>query len=235
MQVTIEPKIFDLYPDLQVVVAVVRDLDNTHAVREVGELQEQEIRTTQALFTEMSVSSHPVIRAWRQAYQTFSTASRYHSSVEALVTRVVKGKGVSHINTLVDLYNIASLKYLVPIGGEDLACVSGNIRLGIAHGDEAFVALGSDVNETPDAGEVIYADAKGCLCRRFNWREADRTKLTAATKHAIFSLEGLPPTNEIELKEAAAALTGWVTRYCGGRVEHFLLHAQRPTITFSFP
>lgn len=235
MKLSVEQAILDRYPGLNIVALVVRDVENTTPVPDITELQAQELRFAQALFAETSVSAHPIIKAWRAVYQTFGTASRYHSSVEALVTRAVKGKGVSRINTLVDLYNIASLKYLVPIGGEDLAMLSGDMRLCCARGDEPFVALGTEENDLPDAGEVIYADEKGVLCRRFNWREADRTKLTAQTKHAIFCLEGIPPANEIEIKEAADALAGWIRQWCGGSSECFLLNAQHTDIHFAFP
>ena len=235
MELSVEQAVFDRYPGLNVVAVVVRDVDNTQRSSEIAALQAQEILFAQKLFAEMPVSAHPIVQAWRAVYQTFGTASRYHSSVEALVTRVVRGKGISRINMLVDLYNIASLKYLVPIGGEDLAMVSGNMQLGFARGDEPFIALGTDENDPPAPGEVIYADDKGVLCRRFNWREADRTKLTERTKHAIFCLEGIPPASELEIKEAAEALTQWVQRWCGGTFECFLLNTQRSDIHFPFP
>lgn len=235
MKLSIEQAVLDRYPGLNIVAIVVHDVDNATLHPEISELQAQEIRFVQMLFGEMQISAHPIIQAWRNVYQTFGTASRYHSSVEALVTRVVKGKGLSRINTLVDLYNIASLKYLVPVGGEDLTTLKGDMRLCLARGDEPFVALGAEADDPPEAGEVVYADDEGVLCRRFNWREADRSKLTERTKHAIFCLEGIPPATEIEIKEAAGTLARWIQQWCGGSFECFLLNAQQSDIHFPFP
>ncbi|MBI3956871.1 MAG: hypothetical protein HY340_02675 [Candidatus Kerfeldbacteria bacterium] len=235
MILMIHDEIFAAYPELQIAVVVVRDADNRQTFPKVGELLRREIDMARTVFGGMAVSDHPNIRAWRAAYQHFTAASRYHSSVEALVTRAVKGKGMSRINALVDLYNTASLKYLVPIGGEDLKTIKGNIALRRAAGDEPFTALGSTENDPPDTGEVAYFDDAGCLCRRFNWREADRTKLTAATEHAIFAIEGLPPTGEIETKEAAYGLGAWIREYCGGTLNYFLLNTSCRSIEVPFP
>lgn len=232
MRFLVDEDIFRLYPELTLVALLVHSVRNGKPSEDVKALADQETRFTRNVFLAMPVADHPNIQVWRRAYQAFGPASRYHSSVEALVTRVVKGKSLPTINPLVDLYNVASLKYLVPIGGEDLAEVRGGLRLSRAQGSESFIPLGETKDDPPEIGEVGYFDEKGCVCRRFNWREGDRTKLTAATKHAILVLEGLPPTGEIELKEAGSTLGSWIGKFCGGWMEYFFLDARRPSIQF---
>jgi DNA/RNA-binding domain of Phe-tRNA-synthetase-like protein len=235
MKLTVTPDVFARYPTLCIAVLVMRGVDNTQNAPEVETLREQEVAVAQEVFRAQPISSHPVIRAWRDAYQVFGTASRYHSSIEALVTRVAKGGTLPTINTMVDLYNIVSIKYVLPIGGEDLKTIRGDIRLCLAEGTEEFLALGTTQNDPPPAGEIIYRDDEGCLCRRINWREADRTKLTRATEHAIFYCEGIPPTNDIDVKEAADQLARWIRHSCGGTPIFFLLGATHPIITIPFP
>ena len=60
--------------------------------------------------------------------------------------------------------------------------MGGNLYLKFADGNEKFVALGGTEEENPKQGEVVYADDKEVLCRRWNWRESDNTKLTEETK-----------------------------------------------------
>ena len=55
---------------------------------------------------------------------------------------------------------------------------------------------------------MIYKDDLGTLCRRWNWKEAERTKLTAETRHAFLVIEGLPPVGRDLVERAAGELRG---------------------------
>lgn len=230
---SIRNSIFDQFPDLQLVALVARGLDNATVSKEITVLQEHEQFFTHGIFSTESISSHPHIAAWRKAYSMFGAGSHYRSSIEALVRRTIKSDALPTINTLVDLYNTVSLKYLVPIGGKGLDAVKGDIHLLYATGNESFVPLGTDENDVPEAREIIYADDAGYLCRRFNWREADRTKLTEYTENALLTVEGLLPVGEIEVKEAANALQALIKRFCGGTSELFLFNHTMLSITFT--
>ena len=59
------------------------------------------------------------------------------------------------------------------------------------------------------------------MCRRFNWREADRTKLTEQTKNAVIVLESL--NAEDSLEEAVLELASLVERHCGAAVGKFII------------
>ena len=84
------------------------------------------------------------------------------------------------MNWLVDLYNAVSVMHGLPVGGEDLAAFAGPIRLIRATGAETFdtVKDGQPVNDPPAPGEVVWADDLGVTCRRWNWRQGTRTRLT---------------------------------------------------------
>jgi DNA/RNA-binding domain of Phe-tRNA-synthetase-like protein len=162
------------------------------------------------------VGSLPSIVPWRSAYQAFGVKpSKYKSSIEALLRSAKTGR-LRSINPLVDLYNTVSLSYQLPCGGEDLATISGPIRLTRAIGDEPFVPLGSSEPEPPSAGAVIYRDDLGVICSCWNWREADRTKLTETTTDAFLCIEALPPTTESTLRAACDELAASITKYLGG-------------------
>ncbi|MEZ4529653.1 MAG: phenylalanine--tRNA ligase beta subunit-related protein [Thermomicrobiales bacterium] len=68
--------------------------------------------------------------------------SKYRSSIEAMLRSAQSGR-LRPINPLVDLYNAISLRHLLPVGGEDLAAIVGDVRLTRAQGDEEFTPLGS--------------------------------------------------------------------------------------------
>jgi DNA/RNA-binding domain of Phe-tRNA-synthetase-like protein len=133
----------------------------------------------------------------------------------------------------VDLYNVISLTHLLPVGGEDLDTVEGDIVLTRASSSEPPVKLlGEGEERAPKPGEVIYKDNRGAICRRWNWKEADRTKLTEGTRNAVLVLEALPPILVSELSEAARDLERLVLEHCGGQARVESLDRQRPAVVF---
>ncbi|MFG1700224.1 B3/4 domain-containing protein [Nonomuraea sp. NPDC049309] len=139
------------------------------------------------------------IDAWKDAYRAFGAKpSRTRPSVDALTRRMP----LPEINQAVDAYNSVSVKHALPIGGEDLDRYSGPARLVRATGDEpSEEALGQ-----PEPGEVIWRDDIGVTCRRWNWRQVVRTRLTEETTNAIFLLERLEPMTLDELEQAGDEL-----------------------------
>jgi DNA/RNA-binding domain of Phe-tRNA-synthetase-like protein len=136
----------------------------------------------------------PEVLAWRQAFAGFGVNPRgARSSVEALLRRA--GAGLPRIDRLTDIYNAVSVRHLVPIGGEDVSGYAGPARLVVATGDEAFdtVADGLPSQQTAAPGEIVWRDDAGVTCRRWNWRQCVRTRLTDRTTDALFIVDGLGP------------------------------------------
>ena len=75
----------------------------------------------------------------------------------------------------------------------------------------------------PRSGEILYTDEVGAICRRWNWKEADRTKLTEETKNAFLVIESLPPVLREVVETAIRELAESVQRFCGGVVATALL------------
>jgi len=214
-----------MFPDLRIAVAVLKGVDNSTPQPEITDLLRQEEKYCQGVFGEIKLSEHPKIDCWRKAYTKFGAGSHYRCSVEALTKRVAKGGTIPSINKLVDIYNLISLKHVMPVGGEDLKKVNGDVELTFASGEEHFKAIHAEEEEPPQKGEIVYVDGNNdVLCRRFNWREADKSKLTEKTTNAIIYIEGISPSNDIELKEAAQDLVGYVEKFCGGSAELFLIN-----------
>ncbi len=97
----------------------------------------------------------------------------------------------------------------MPVGGEDLDRYRGPARLVRATGAETFdtTAGGEPVTEHPDAGEVVWRDDEGVTCRRWNWRQCTRTRITTSTTRAFFVVDVLDPLTDDEAHAAADALT----------------------------
>ncbi|MEU2157176.1 phenylalanine--tRNA ligase beta subunit-related protein [Streptomyces sp. NPDC019396] len=161
----------------------------------------------------------PHIAAWRTAYTAFGAKpSRTRNSAEALARRALADGGLPRVNMLVDVYNAISVAHLIPVGGEDLDRIRGGMRLVRAAGEEPFVTVAQGVEsvEYPAAGEVVWTDDEGVTCRRWNWRQGPRTRLTEESVNALFLLEALPPMSTGELEAAGAELAGMLEKLCPG-------------------
>ncbi|MEV5745525.1 phenylalanine--tRNA ligase beta subunit-related protein [Microbispora rosea] len=144
------------------------------------------------------------IEAWRAAYRAFGAKpQRTRPSVDALVRRMP----LPEINLVVDAYNSVSVRHGLPIGGEDLRRYQGAARLMRAAGDEpSEEALGD-----PEIGEVVWRDDAGVTCRRWNWRQCVRTRITEETVDALFLLERLEPLSLDALRAAGDDLAGMLS------------------------
>jgi DNA/RNA-binding domain of Phe-tRNA-synthetase-like protein len=92
--------------------------------------------------------------------------------------------------------------------------------------------LGEAEERSPKLGEVIYKDDRGAICRRWNWKEADRTKLTEETRNAVLVLEAIAPISVQDLEGGASALSRLVREHCGGSATIEMLDRQRPEVAF---
>jgi DNA/RNA-binding domain of Phe-tRNA-synthetase-like protein len=154
---------------------------------------------------DLAESAAPHVAAWREAYRGFGVnPKRARPSVDALLRRAE----LPGINRVVDAYNVISVRYGLPIGGEDLDAYDGPARLVRADGSEPFATVknGEPVVEHPEPGEVVWRDDAGVTCRRWNWRQCTRTHITERTKNALFILERLEPYPIERLAAAGADL-----------------------------
>lgn len=218
MKFVVDPKIFDEFPGVKLGVVVGLKIDNTGIKPEINKLLKQWQEKQAQAFQGLELATHKRIAPWRGAYLKFGVKpSKYLSSIESLLKRVTSGSTISYINPLVDLYNAMSFKYVLPFGAEDLDTVKGDIRLSFADGTERGKYIGYDIFETCQAGEVAYLDELGFICRRWNWREGDRTKITPDTQNFFLVAEALPPVDSQELEEAISEFTEFAQKNLGGK------------------
>ncbi|MDN3460849.1 phenylalanine--tRNA ligase beta subunit-related protein [Rhodococcus sp. APC 3903] len=209
----VEADVFALQPDCRVMLLAVEGLmpgpsDQGSEVL----LETAEIRARDAL-RDQTVEQLPHVAAWREAYRAFGAKpQRTRNSVEALLRRAASG--LPRVNRLTDIYNAVSVIHQSPVGGEDLTRYVGAPRLARAGGEECFeTSVGGEAEtEHPAPGEVIWLDDIGVTCRRWNWRQAQRTQLSGDTTSALFILDVLDPVTDDALKTAADDLVGNLTR-----------------------
>ena len=149
------------------------------------------------------------LAAWDEVFKAFGAKpKRTPCSASALRKRVMRDGSLPPLDPVVDIYNAISIRYAIPVGGENLAAYSGAPRLTLADGSEPFdtVKEGEPVVENPEPGEVIWRDDLGVTCRRWNWRQGVRTRLDSQAQSMWFILESLPSMPLAALQEAGDEL-----------------------------
>jgi len=180
--VRVDAAVTALRPDYRAVVLVAEDLTPGPP----DQASEALLADAEA---DAAAPDHPHVLAWAEAFRGFGAKpQRTRPSVAALLRRLPE---LPRVDRLTDAYNAVSIRYAVPVGGEDLDSYAGTMRLTRATGDEPFetTAAGRPVLEHPEPGEVVWRDDAGVTCRRWNWRQCTRTRLTTATTRAVFVLD----------------------------------------------
>lgn len=175
------------------------------------------------------------IASWHATYRRFGTnPRRQRPSMDALCRRLGRTGRLPRITSVVDCYNLVSVRHVLPAGAFDRDAVAGDITITFARGDEQFTPLGEpDTTEIARAGEVIYRDAESVLTRHWNHRDADRTKVTAKSRDIIFQLESVSAEVAPVIDDAAAELVGHLREHADD-VRIHLLSADNRTVTPSW-
>ncbi len=210
-----EDSFWELFPDARIGVVV------AHGMKPASQVSEEDAKAIRLALAEANkaadqhltsntISENQVVRVWRDAYQKFKTKKGARSSVENILKRVLKGNPVGSINPSVDVYNAVSLKHALPVGGEDIDAMQGDIRLRITEGGDAFRALGDEEDAPTLEGELCYMDDTGAICRCWNWRDGQRTALTDDSEKAFLIIESVDPERADDLQAAIDEMANMV-------------------------
>ena len=147
-----EDSFWELFPRAAVGVVVVKGMKpavqiSQEDVDAIAALLDRANIDAERHLTSDTISENAPVKAWREAYRLFKTKKGARCSIENLLKRVLKGKPVGHITPAVDIYNTVSLTYALPVGGEDLRAIEGDLRLAVTGGGDAFLPLGEDVDD----------------------------------------------------------------------------------------
>lgn len=155
------------------------------------------------------------IAATRQAYKACGKdPSRYRPASEQLARRVLQGKELYSVDTLVDLGNLVSLFSGYPTGLLDADRVEGDVSLGIGRAGEPYEGIGR--GELNIEGLPVYRDAMGPIASPTS--DSTRTMLSAATRHLLFIINGYDG-DEVQLQRSIDYALGLLKRYAESKNE----------------
>ena len=161
--------------------------------------------------TTESLKEMPSIAATRRVYKACGKdPSRYRPASEALIRRVLQGKELYQIDTLVDLINLASIRYGYSIGGFDASKFVGDtLTLGIGRAGEPYEGIGRGMLNIE--GLPVYRDAEGGVGTPTS--DNERTKITLETRRLVVLINGYDG-NEDRVRANAEFILELVRRFC---------------------
>jgi len=166
-----------------------------------------------------SLSEYGQIAAVRGLQKSFGfDPTRYRPSSEALLRRVLKGQGLHQINSAVDVNNLCSLEFLLPMCIYDLRNVQGQVRVRVGEPGEEYPGIGRQVFQA--ASKVIIADDYGVMGSTVS--DSERTKVTTETTDILLAIYA-PARMEPSVIQRYAALAGQrMVEFNGGRASDAL-------------
>ncbi len=173
-------------------------------INELGERLRKELTTE-------SLKELPGIAATRRVYKACGKdPSRYRPASEQLIRRMLQGKELYQIDTLVDLVNLASIAFGYSIGGFDAdKFVGDTLTLGVGREGEPYEGIGRGPLNI--AGLPVYRDALGGVGTPTS--DHERTKMTLETTHLVVLINGYDG-NEERVRGNAEFIQQLVRKYC---------------------
>jgi DNA/RNA-binding domain of Phe-tRNA-synthetase-like protein len=171
------------------------------------------------------------LEAWRGAFRRFGVdPTQYRSAAEALLRRLTKKGDIPSINLLVDIGNMISIRYALPVAVIDAQAVQGAITVHFADGSERSSMLGKNEIDHPESGEVIFSDEEGqIIARRWCWRQGEESAAQTNTTEAIIAIEAHHANGRRDVAAALTDLQELLHKYAGGTLQTYVLDAGHAT------
>jgi DNA/RNA-binding domain of Phe-tRNA-synthetase-like protein len=203
------------FPGTRGGVIYVSGLDNTVSLPTLSQRYRTQQEETRQGIGELPLSEIPSLKAWRATLSGFGVKpTQYRSAAEALLRRLTKQGDIPSINPLVDMANLVSIRWRLPVAVFDQTPVTGTTSVRFADGQERFTDLGSDLATSPEPGEVVFVDDVGLVsARRWCWRQSDQSAVRSTTVNALITVEGQHSDAEAEVAFATRDLLDLLAEY----------------------
>ena len=227
-----DAKIIQAYPKLVAGAIVASGMQNGSAPPQLADAYRSEQAAVKARIGATPLSELPSLSAWRRAISAFGVSpTKYRSAAEALLRRLTKKGDIPSINTLVDIGNLVSIRYGLPVAIFDTHQISGAITVHYSDGSERYMELGSGDIMHPEVGEVIFSDeTRMVVARRWCWRQSATSAANEDTSEAVVTVEAHHDEGAADIEKALADLQNLLNEYAGGTFSSAVLSAANPAI-----
>jgi DNA/RNA-binding domain of Phe-tRNA-synthetase-like protein len=211
----VKKEVLDL--GVKIITARIVGVQNTDSNEDFEIYKNVELEKVKQEWVGKKYKDDPVLEGFRDLHTKAGRSNRdYVASPEGLRWLLLERGRFPHVNTLVDIYNLISLKTGLALGAHDVDKVNGNITLRLTKGDERFVPLGKTEPQSIFGGEYGYCDDGNNVICRLEVLQVDTTKVTNESKDIFMIIQGNANTEVEFVKKAAEEVCQLITKYCGG-------------------
>lgn len=231
--------IFEYHPDIlarfpQVVGGAIlaRDVTNGPTPASLQALYQEEQQRVLQRIGDTPLSQIESLAAWRRAFREFGVdPTQYRSAAEALLRRLTKKGSIPNINLLVDIGNLVSIRYGLPVAVFERRALQGTVTVHFADGSERYSELGASEEDHPEPGEVVFSDeTKLVVARRWCWRQSEPSAAVEQTRECVITIEAHHATGHADIEAALGDLLALLNEYAGGTFTSAILDVQHPAL-----
>ena len=215
MRLVVDEEVRERFPDLNVLLTELNGLKILQRSEELERFKEEVYERIRSRFSLDSLKDDPLIRAYRDFFWRIGIdPTKIRPASEALLRRILGGKRLPTINTLVDAYNLASAETCIALAAFDADKIEGDeLRMRLARSGETFLGIGMEKPRILKGGEIVVSDSRR-LIAIYPYRDADYSKVTLETERVYLMTCGVPGISLETLKEAETLAVRYIRRFC---------------------
>ncbi len=204
------------FPQLKVLTCQIRGVRVEKQNVELESFKGKVMRQVREQYDLESLRNLSTFRAYRDFFWRVGIdPTKNRPAAEALIRRVLSGRAIPNINTLVDAYNLASIKTEIALAAFDADRLKGDFLMRFATEGEEFLGIGMEKPMLLQGGEIVISDGEK-LVAVYPHRDADNTKISVKTKNVLLLVCGVPSIAEEQLRKAKQVALEYITRFCNG-------------------
>jgi len=212
------PQVTSRFPDLAICIGIIKGIHAEKENEQISRLREELYEEVRAKYDIVTLKDDPTVRAYRDLYWRLGIdPTKTRPSGESLLRRVLHGNELPNISTVVDAYNLASMKTIISISGFDVDLLVPPFEVRFAEDLETFTGIGMETPITLTSRMLILADKRRILCI-YPYRDSDNTKIIMNTQNAAIVGYGAPGIQQKLLKDAVEMTLSFIRRVSGGEI-----------------
>jgi DNA/RNA-binding domain of Phe-tRNA-synthetase-like protein len=204
------------FPELSICIGIIANVKVERENEQIKRLKKSVYEEVKAKYTLETLKDNSTVRAYRDFYWRLDIdPTKTRPSGEALLRRVLHGGELPRISTVVDAYNLASMKTIIPISGFDLNRLNPPFQIRYAKNGETFMGIGMDKPLALKDNMLVLVDEKQVLSI-YPYRDSNNTKITEETRDVLIVGYGAPEIPKEQLREAVETTLSYIKLVSGG-------------------